>query len=219
MRDWHAYARERLGSLPLPPGEQDDVAVELAAHLEEFYADLRVKGIPDEEAFAQTCARAGNWQGLRKGIVAATQEESMHDRIKQIWLPAMATFISSYLVLVLLEREGTRPPFERSGEPRGVVYFLPWLLLLPLIGGASAYLSRRARGDGWRVYLGASFPVLVLGVLFLILFSSVVALNPHGLPTKASAFASIMLGWVVLPGIALCAGVALQGLRRRQPTS
>src|SRR5580658_6020084 len=203
MRDWQAYARDQLGWPRLRPGEEDDVAVELAAHLEDFYADLRIQGIPDEEAFAQTCARAGNWQQLRKEIVDATQEESMHDRIKQIWLPALATFISSYLVLVLLERARIRPPFERSAEPHGAVYFLPWLLLLPLIGAASAYLSRRAHGRGWRVYLGASFPVLVLAVLLLILFSSIVAQNPHGLQTKANAFASVMLGWVALPGSAL----------------
>jgi hypothetical protein len=205
MRDRAAYARDHLVWVPVPAGEKHRVAVELGAHLEEFYADLRAQGIPDEEAFTQTCDRAGDWEELGRGIVAALQEESMRDRIWQIWLPAVSTFVSSYVVLALLERAGIRP--------------VSWLLLLPFVGAASAYLSRRARGHGWRVYLGASFPVLVLGVLFLILFSSVVALNPHGLYPKAIAFAGVMLGWVVLPGAALCAGAALQGLRRTQPTN
>jgi hypothetical protein len=218
MPDWHAYVRDHLGPLRLPPGEEQHVAVELGEHLEEFYADLRAQGVGDEEAFARTCARAGDWEELRKGILRATQEEPMHDRIRQIWLPAVVTFISSYVVLALLERAGIHPPFEHPGQGRGVVFYLPWLLLLPFIGATSAYLSRRARGDGWRVYLGASFPVLVLGALFLLLFSIVAALNPHGLYTKATAFGGIMLGWVVLPGCALCAGAALQGLRSRQPT-
>jgi hypothetical protein len=216
MHDWHAYARDHLGPLCLSPADEEQVALELAGHLEEFYAVLRAKGMPDEEAFSEACALAGNWDELRKGIVAAVQEESMHDRIKQIWVPALVTVFSSYLALALLQWAGTRSLLSHSGEPRGVVFYLPWLLLLPLVGAVGGYLSRRAQGEGWRVYLAASFPALVLGGLFLILFSLVFAHNPQGLHTKATALVTMIVGWVVLPGIALCTGVALQGLRKRQ---
>jgi hypothetical protein len=215
MHDWHAYARDHLGSLCLSSADEEQVALELAGHLEEFYAVLRAKGMRDEEAFSETCAQAGNWDELRRGIVAAMREESMHDRIKQIWVPALVTFFSSYLVLALLQWARTRSLLSHPGEPRGIVFYLPWLLLLPLIGAVGAYLSRRAQGEGWRVYFAASFPVLVLGALFLVLFSLVLANNPQGLHTKAKALVTVMAGWVLLPGIALCTGVALQGLRKR----
>jgi hypothetical protein len=216
MHDWHAYARHHLGSICLSPANEEQVALELAGHLEEFYAVLRAKGMSDEEAFSETCARAGNWEELRSGIVGAMNEETMHDRIKQIWIPAAVTFFASYIVLALFEWVRIRFLISYPGEPRGVAFYLPWLLLLPLIGASGAYLSRRAQGDGWRVYLAASFPVLVLGALFLTIFLVVFAMNPQGLHTKATALVTVMVGWVLLPGIALCTGVALQGLRKRQ---
>lgn len=216
MRDWLAYAREHLHSLGLAPADEEEVALELAGHLEEVYAALLASGIPEEEAFSETCARAGNWDELRKGIVGAVKEESMHDRIKQMWIPAAVTFFASYFVLALFEWVGIRFLVSHPGEPRGVVGYLPWLLFLPLIGAAGAFISRRAQGAGSRVYLAASFPVLVLGGLFLTIFLLAFAGNPQGLPKQAMSLATVMLDWVVLPCIALCAGVALQGPRKRQ---
>jgi hypothetical protein len=217
MPDWRAYARNRLGSLCSARADEEEVVCELAGHLEECYAALRAKGMPEEEAFSETCARTGNWEELRTGIVSAIQEGTMHDRIKQIWVPALVTLFSSYIVLALLQWAGTRPMISHPGEPRGVVFYLPWLFLLPLIGAIGAYLSRRAQGDGWRVYLAASLPALALGAFFLLLFPLTFAINRQvPLQTKGTALVTMMVGWVVLPGIALCMGVALQGLRRRQ---
>ncbi len=216
MHDWHAYARDHLGSLYLSTAHEEQVALELAGHLEELYTILRANGMSDEEAFSETCARAGNWEQLRSGIVGAMREETMHDRIKQIWIPAAVTFFASYFALALFEWVRIRFLISHPGEPRGGVFYLPWLLLLPVTGATGAYLSRRAQGDGGRVYLAASFPVLVLGALFLTIFLVVFAINPQGRHTKATALAKVMVGWVLLPGIALCTGVALQGLRKRQ---
>jgi hypothetical protein len=216
MHDWRAHARDHLGSLCGSRADEEEVELELAGHLEEFYEALRAKGMPEEKAFSETCARAGDWEELRSGIVGAMKEETMHDRIKQIWIPAAVTFFASYFVLALFEWVGIRFLISHPGEPRGVVFYLPWLLFLPLTGAAGAYLSRRAQGDGWRVYLAASFPVLVLGALFLTIFLVVFAMNPQGLHTKAASLVTVMVGWVVLPGIALCMGVALQGIRKRQ---
>ena len=94
---------------------------------------------------------------------------------------------------------------------------MPWLFLLPLIGAVSGYLSRRAQGDGWRVYLAASLPALALGAIFLLLFPLAFVLDKQvRLQIKGTALVAMIVGWVVLPGIALCMGVALQDLRKRQ---
>jgi hypothetical protein len=220
MPDWRAYVQDHLGSLsgPRTAEENGEVARELAAHLEEFHAALLARGAPEEEAFSQTCARAGNWQELRREIISAKQEGTMRVRVRQIWLPGLITFMSAYVVLCLLQRIGARPLYSHPGEPVGVISYLPWLFLLPLVGAACGYLSRRAQGDGWRVYLASCVPVLALAALFLVLFPVSFIVDKQVPPqTKVTTLIALMAGWVVLPGIALCAGVALQGLRRRPP--
>jgi hypothetical protein len=95
------------------------------------------------------------------------------------------------------------------------VFYLPCLFLLPLIGAFGGYLSRRAQGHGWRVYLAASLPALSLGAFLLLFFPLAFVLDRHvPLQIKFTALVAMMAGWVVLPGIALCVGVALQGLRK-----
>jgi len=220
MPDWRAHVRDHLGSLRHVRAEEEEVVCELAGHLEECYAALRAKGMPEEEAFSETCARAGNWEELRSGIVSAIEEGTMNDRVKQIWVPGLVTLLSSYVVLTLFQRIGVRPMVLHPGEPRGVVLYLPWLFLLPLIGAVGAYLSRRALADGWRVYLAASLPALALGAFFLLLFPLAFALDRQvPLHIKGTALVAMMVGWVALPGIALCLGVALQGLSKRRTAS
>jgi len=220
MPDWRAYVQDHLGSLSTSQSreeEDDEVARELAAHLEEFYAALLANGTPGAEAFSQACARAGNWRKLRIQIIAAKQEGTMRDRIRQIWLPGLITFISAYFVLAILQRLGARPLYSHPGEPVGVIFYLPWLFLLPLVGAAGGYLSRRAQADGWRVYLASCVPVLALAALFLVIFPVSFILDKQVPPqAKVTTLAALMFGWVLLPGMALCAGVALQGLRKNQ---
>lgn len=216
MPDWRAFVEAHLGSLDGARAGEEQVG-ELAGHLEECYAALRAKGMPQREALTQTCAQVGNWKELRRGIIAANQEGTMHDRVRQIWVPGLVTLLSSYILLSFLYRAGSRPMVSHPGEPRAVVFYLPWLLLLPLIGAVGAYMSRRAQGVGWRVYLAASLPALALGALFLLLFPLSFVLDRQvPLQIKGTALVAMMVGWVVLPGIALCMGVALQGLRKRQ---
>jgi hypothetical protein len=218
MPDWRAYVREHLGSLRRSPAEEEEAVAELAAHLEDFHAALLASGTPEAEAFSRTCARAGNWKQLRSEIIAAKQEGTMRDRIRQIWLPGLVTFMSAYFVLILLQRLGARPLYSHPGEPVGVIFYLPWLFLLPLVGVMAGYLSRRAQGEGWRVYLASCVPVLALAALFLVLFPVSFIVDKQVPPqTKVATLVALMFGWVLLPGIALCAGVALQGLRNRPP--
>ena len=216
MPDWRFYVRDHLGSLCLPQTAEEEVVGELAGHLEELYAALRAEGVPEEKAVSQTCARAGNWEELRRGIVLARQEESMQDRVRQIWVPSLVTLVSSWgaLALLIWAAVTTHP-----SDPRGVILYLPWLLLLPVIGAVGGYLSRRARGTGWRVYLAGTFPALAAAIVFLLTIPSAFAfgINPKAVPGfRFAEVAAAAINWVILPGIALCMGVALQGLRKMQ---
>jgi len=217
MPDWRAYVRDRLGLIRDTRAAEEEVTSELAGHLEDSYAALRKKGMSEEEAVAESCEQVGNWTELRMGIDSAIEEGTMHDRVRQIWVPGVVTLLSSYVFLAILQWAGTRPLVSHPGEPRGVVFYLPWLFLLPVIGAFGGYLSRRAMGDGWRVYFAASLPALALGAFFLLFFPLAFIIDRQvPLQIKGTALVANIVGWVALPGVALCLGVALQGLQKRQ---
>ena len=217
MRDWHAFVQERLGSLHGVQREREQITSELAGHLEEYYEVLRSKGLAEEAALARTCAQAGDWEILRRGIVLAKEEGIMQERVWQIWIPSLVTLVSSTVVLSGLIGTGTRPIIWHPEEPRGVILYIPWLLLLPLIGAVGGYLSRRAQGSGWRVYVAGLFPALAMGLVLVLIFPFVFVINPQVAPQfKFTSLMAMVVSWVVLPGIALCIGVALQGLRKSQ---
>jgi hypothetical protein len=213
MRDWHAFVQERLGSLHGVQREREQITSELAGHLEEHYEALQAKGLGEEEAFAQTCARAGDWEEMRRGIASATQEGTVQDRIRQIWIPSLVTLVSSGAVLSLLIWTGARPIISHPGEPRGVILYVPWLLLLPLIGAVAGYLSRRAQATGWRAYVAGLFPALAMGLVMMLIFPFAFVINPQVAPQfKFISLMAMIVSWVIVPGIALCTGVVLQSL-------
>ena len=215
MRDWRTYVREHLGTLEGIEGEREAIAGELAEHLEEHYEALLANGMGEEEAFAQTCAWAGDWEILRRGIVLAKEEGIMQGRVWQIWIPSLVTLVSSTVVLSGLIGTGTRPIIWHPEEPRGVILYIPWLLLLPLIGAVGGYLSRRAQGSGWRVYVAGLFPALAMGLVLVLIFPFVFVINPQVAPQfKFTSLMAMVVSWVVLPGIVLCTESRCRGCGR-----
>jgi hypothetical protein len=221
MLDWLACVNHRLGTLPLSEAEALQVREELAAHLEDTYLSLRAQGVPESEAVRLTCDQVSSWQELRRDILSAKSEAFMQNRVSQLWIPGLVTLFSAYALLALMQFAGLRVMAFHPGEPRGIVLYFPWMLSLPLIGAIGAYLSRRAQATGWRVYLAASLPALALGVLFLLIFPLAFVIDPQvSMSIKGTALAAAMVNWVILPGFALCLGVALQSLRKmRVPRS
>jgi hypothetical protein len=213
MLDWLAYVNHRLSRIPLSEAEALQVREELAAHLEDIYLSLLAQGFSESEAVRRTCAQVSSWQELRRDILSAKSEAFMQNRVSQLWIPGLVTLFSAYVLLALMQFAGLRAMTSHPGEPRGIVLYLPWILSLPLIGAIGAYLSRRSQATGWRVYFAASLPALALGVLFLLILPWSFVVDPQvPLHTKGTALAALMVSWVILPGFALCLGVALQGL-------
>jgi hypothetical protein len=212
MRDWDAFVKQHLGSSQIADAE--DVARELAGHLEEYYEALRAQGLPEEEAFLRTCAETGNWKELRRGIISAKKEGAMIDRVRQIWAPSLVTLSASVAAMALFIWTGIPPISWHLGKARGVELYLPWLLLLPLIGAAGGYMSRRSQGAKWQIYLGGTFPALAIAAIFGLTFPFVALyVDPKVVPgCNLASLAAMTVSWVILPGIALCIGVALQGL-------
>src|SRR5208283_3002973 len=98
-------------------------------------------------------------------------------------------------------------------EPRGLIVYVPWLGVLPVIGALGAYLSRRANGTGWRVYIAGAFPAIAIACVFLLILPFGLAVDPHVIHDfELVSMAANTFSWVLLPGMALCIGVVLQGL-------
>ncbi len=140
----------------------------------------------------------------------------MLERIKQIWVPAAVTFIFGYAALMILDVARARGAMSHVYQPRGLAIYLPWLLLLVVIGAAAAYMSRHARADGWRVYLAASLPAWAFGAVMLGLVGLVAATEPQRLSSNPAALVLLLVSWVLLPAVALCSGAGLQGLLARR---
>lgn len=207
--DWQKLVCQHLSGLALDSGEKDEVHAELAAHLEESYESLRTKGLPEETAVQQTLAQVADWQDLRRRIqTARTKENMMNDRVRQLWLPGFLTFLLSACLLALNQIFGPKPwALMKVGQLPMVLFFIPWLLSLPLVGAVGAYLSQRAGGSRRAIFYSIVFPVLPF--LFSILVVLPVSLIfdrfiAHNVAPMSLIMA--LLGWVLAPGVALLAG-------------
>ncbi len=132
----------------------------------------------------------------------------MNDRVKQLWLPGFLTFLLSTCLLALNQIFGPKPwALMKVGQLPMVLFFIPWLLSLPLVGAVGAYLSCRAGGSRRAIFSSIVFPVLpFLASILVVLPVSLVFdyFIAHNIAPMALLMA--LLGWVLAPGVALLAG-------------
>jgi len=107
MPDWKSLVRERLEPHQ-PLAHREEVVAELAAHLEECYAQARSAGLPDHAAVELTLKQVEDWQVLATEIVRTkSEEDSMNPtshRTKTVLLPTIAILFAFGLVLLFLDR-------------------------------------------------------------------------------------------------------------------
>lgn len=223
MADWQELVRQRLSGLALDAGEKEEVHVELAAHLEESYESLRTKGLPEQAAMQQTLAQVADWQDLRRRIDSAhRRKDNMTNRVRQLWIPGFLTLAISMTALTLIMKFGPQPRILSLGSVPAIVVYVPWLAVLPLIGAAGAYLSKRAGGSRFLVLTSSVFPVLPFIAASLLMMPVSMILDrehtTHGV--TPAGILCFVLGWIVFCGLALLAGGLLtQLLVSRRSTS
>jgi hypothetical protein len=209
MRDWGKFVQSRLAGLRLAPGAKAEVFEELASHLDETFEELRRQGLTEVEAARRTLLQVQDWHDLRRTIQTARMEENiMTNRVTQLWLPGFVTFLLSAGLLALNEIFGPKPfALMRVGQPPIVLFFIPWLLSLPLVGAVGAYLSHRAGGSRRAIFSSIVFPVLPFLASILVVLPVSLFLDrfvAHNIAPMALLMA--LLGWVLAPGAALLAG-------------
>lgn len=217
MPDWQELVRKRLSGLVLDATEREEVHAELAAHLQESYETFRKEGLDETEAAQRTFAQSGDWKDLQRRInLVRNRKDIMTNRVKQLWLPGLLTFALSMGLLELAQKFGPRPIILDldHGTPI-LMFYISWLLILPLAGALGAHLSKRAGGSTRMVLVSSIFPVLPFAVVFMIAIPGGLVIS-HALAhhVVAAAFFTMTIGWVLVPGVALLAGgLVVQFLR------
>src|SRR5207245_354630 len=187
------------------------------------YKALRARGLPEQAATQQTLAQVTDWQDLRREIqIARTVKENlMNDRVRQLWLPGLLTFVLSMGLLELVQKFGPRPfVLDLDMGTPVLMFYTSWLLTLPLAGAMGALLSKRAGGSPRILAISSVFPVLPFGVVFLIAIPAGLLIG-HSLAHHivAAAFLTMMFGWVLVPSVALLSGGLLVQLLSRRSCS
>jgi len=209
MPDWRQIVRQRLGGLALGAVEKEEVHAELAAHLEETYEALLREHLPEPEAIQRSLSLASDWNDLQRKIQSArTRKDTMTNRVTQLWLPGFLTFVLSAGLLALNQILGPKPwALMKVGQLPMVLFFIPWLLSLPIVGAWGAYLSRRAGGSQRAIFSSIVFPVLpFLASILLVLPVSLIFDRFIGHNMAPISLIMALLGWVLAPGVALLAG-------------
>jgi hypothetical protein len=221
MLDWQMLVRHHLALLDLPPDEREEVIAELAAHLEEQSGQLRLQGNSAEESASLVLRHISDWDAFAKEIYAARKGDAMNTRTRTLWLPGLVTLTLSMGFLLFLQSAGF-PPRTAQWQSHGYVllFYVPWLLSLPLFGALGAYLSARAGGSRPTVVLASIFPAFFLVISFFVIlplavfFDRSVTVHFHLLPLIPALFVAI-----ILPSAALfLGGRSLLALRRPRST-
>lgn len=213
MPDWEQILREQLGPMRLEPGVQEEIIAELAGHLEDAYERFLAQGIGTEEAQHRARAEVSNGRELARQIRRAKEgEDEMGNRIKQIWLPGLVTTGLATLSLEVLHFAGMRQTVLWSPANGPALFYLPWLLSLPVLGFVGAYWSRRLGGGTRASIIAGVFPALFY-FAFPYLTLPLALVVDRGLGPEVAAlgwFVFIskwyLLNWAALPCLALLAG-------------
>jgi len=208
MPDWEKVVGEQLIGLALDAADEREVHAELAAHLEETYEALLREGMTESDAIQRALSLAGDWNDLQRKIQSArTRKDTMTNRITQFWLPGFLTFALSMSVLELVQKFFPQPFMLRLDHPPVLLFYVPWLLTLPLAGALGAYLSKRAGASPPMALFSSLFPVLPLAAIFLIAIPVGLVIS-HMLSHSivAAAFLTLGIEWVAVPGAVLLAG-------------
>jgi hypothetical protein len=205
MPDWAQKLRERLSGMRLSAEQQEEIVAELAGHLEDVYENLIQQGVCAEDAEEQAWQEASSANKLVRRIRRAKQgEEFMNNRAKQIWLPALISSMLASCLLGILQNAGMRPTVVWIPQEPPALFYLPWLLSLPLFGFLGAFWSRRAGGSRRARIIAAIFPSLIYFAAPIPILPVVILIERHS--PSMTALAWFILSWAILPCIALLLG-------------
>ena len=222
MPDWQELVSKGLSGLKLGSAEKEEVYAELAEHLEEVYEDHRRQGMTEELAAQRAMRQVTDWNALQRHICDAKEREDlMHNRVRQLWFPGFLTLTLSMGLLPMLLKLGLQPRIVSWSGPDAILFYVPWLLTLPLFGALGAYISLRGGGSARAILFSGIFPMLSLAACFFVILPLSIALDRSiAFHLTLAGFLGLLLSWIVAPGAALLIGaLPIQILHAREVNS
>ena len=228
MPDWKGLIRERMSSLNLPPESKEEVISELAAHIEDRYQEELAQGFRESESRRRVLSEV-QWSKLARGVRRARKEDSMNNRTRTLWFPAVVNLFIATILLTLLEMLGVHPRmihahmalnYFAKSHPDAIKYLVPidrllyrlnltWLCALPFSAALASLLARRAKAPAAFRLLAGLAPSLVWLAVFVAM-SLEFELDrwqfPSGFPLEFSYFALSAISWIALPAVPLLLG-------------
>lgn len=212
MPDWQKLVQQKTAGLGLTLSQQQEIAAELASHLEEIYEEQRANGVEEARAAEETIKAIGDWKKLKRRVRRAKiEEELVNDRTKQLWLPGMAAFWVTMGCEVALGRlsDGTISGGHLFMPQLTAVFYGIWILVQLVCGALAAYLSRRAGATRSTRVGAALFPSAILLTTMVIVITICVVGRMTGLAFASLDFMLLIkpvVMVVLLPSVAMLAG-------------
>jgi hypothetical protein len=151
----------------------------------------------------------------------------MSRRVRALWLPGVTVTLAAEASLCLVTMAGVRPwtiflEWHVFHSHHPLQFYVPWLLLLPLLGAAGACWSRSEGGTPREAALAAIFPAIVaLGLIVvstpLDVLVDVVIQRSHTLEHTFCGTAWGLVSFVLAPGLALGCGFLVAVVWRHHP--
>jgi hypothetical protein len=210
--NWRDLVRKKLACVDLDPSEFEEIAYELATHVEDLYERYREEGLSESEAVSGALNEVSDWRELGHNIRRARQKEKeMNQRTKVIWIPGLVTIALASGVLALLQLWDVRPHIVWMRSGLALLFYVPWLVAQPVFGAIGAYLSRRVGGNRNERLLAGIFPSIAMLLTFSVMLAIGTVLSIFGVGDRISTTTFIGLGfyialWVIVPGLALGLG-------------
>jgi hypothetical protein len=223
--DWRKLVAEKLNGTDLPPLQRQEIAAELASHLEEAFEEQRAQGVPESEAVGRALSEVVDWNELARRIRRTKHEEgTMNDRTRHLWLPGLASLSAAIAVEVVLAQLSYRPHMILRAHVTQLMYAL-WLVAQPVCGAVGAYFSRRAGGTRPARLAAGLFPSGILLAAVLIVISINLTLRATGLgspelgPVSVTMFSKAITTVILVPAGAMLLGALpfLSDRRRAAP--
>ena len=209
MPDWRHLVSEHLNARRLSRDECDEIAAELASHLEEVYDMHRAGGATEPEAARRARTEVPEWRVLARRIENARRQEGfVNHRTMSVWIPGLVSLTLASGFLALLQVWGVRPHIVWTRSGLALLFYLPWLVAQPVFGAVAAYMSRQ-NGGNWHERLTASL-IPAGGMLgaFCVAFCAAIVMGriTNGHEISLIGLCLYILSWAVLPGLILALG-------------
>ena len=208
MHDWQEIIRRKLIGVPLSRSQRENLASELATHLDDLYAELVASGIAEPQASAQCLEQLDDVQQIAAAAKRSQiWEHAMNQRSRTFWLPGLITLTLASVSLMVMQLFAFSRPRVYWVDGVNVEVGIFWLLSLLPCGAFGAHLSRRAGGSRWSSVVVSLFPSLtMLGVFCVVLPIAIFIERNTYVIHHLRSFGLALLAWTVVPGAALLLG-------------